>query len=46
MRPRSVVGWTKAPASAAQKHIGRVFRVGYSSWQDGFELHLAGQRES
>jgi hypothetical protein len=35
--PRSRVRWIKARARAAQKHVGRVFRVGYYSWQDGLD---------
>jgi hypothetical protein len=35
--PRSVVRWIKARSRAAQKDLGRVFRVGYYSWQDGLD---------
>lgn len=35
--PRSRVRWIKARARAAQKHVGRVFRVGYYSWPDGLD---------
>ena len=37
IRPCSIVRRVKARTRATQKELGRTFRIGYYSWQDGLD---------